>query len=545
MRVADESFLPAIDLSPRGDAVAFVADDGGERRIFVQRFDEFDPVPLANTEGAEQPAFSPDGRWIAFFADLKLKRISVDGGPALIVCDAPSPRGLSWVNNDLIVFTPEQITPLMTVPAAGGTPTAITEMRLDGAEYSHRHPFALPDGDTILYARAAGSDWDTIDIWARRLSTGEDKRIMTGGAQTQYSPSGHLIHFLAGSLVATPFDAAALETTGPPMPLGHEITVQMNTGAAQFDIGPTGTIALIEGGTVGANVQLVRVTLDGEATPLSPDLRAFRMPCLSPDGKKVVIGAIAQGRGDLFIFDIERNIWTRQTFAGSVGAAWSPDSEWIYYADSTSGTWDIERRSITGGAPETVIKDVGYAPLLSAIVQDEQQLVFTAIADETRDDIMIAEREGDTWSVRPLLNQPYAETGGEISPDGRWLAYASDELGRYDVYVTDFPGCRMKRQISVDGGSEPVWSRDGERLYFKHGANIMRAAVNTDDGFTAARPERLFSTPYAGLIATGAASFDVLPEDQGFVMARPVAQDDSTPRVSVILNWSASLDRPR
>ena len=241
------------------------------------------------------------------------------------------------------------------------------------------------------------------------------------------------------------------------------------------------------------------------------------------------------------MLDIARDNWSRLTFDGAIVPVWSEDGQSVLYSKVRGAGWRLLRQAVTGGVVTTLMQDVGKSPLLTSIVPGNDEVIMSIVSGTSNSDIWVLEPDGQQWTPRILLGEPYGEGGGVVSPNGQWLAYASEELGRYEVYVTDYPGAAQKWQISNDGGVGPVWSRDGTAIYYRRGQDMMRANVETENDFQASRSERLFAGWYEGLVTTTWANYDVMPDDQGFIMVRPAIDQGDLPQINLVLNWIEEL----
>jgi len=541
-RIALDAFLPSVALTRDGRMLAYVCEVNGARRLFIRAVDEWKARPLAHTEGAEGPFFSPDGRWLGFFTDLKLKKISIEGGPATTLCDAGSPRGAVWVEDDMIVFTPEQITPLMRIDPSGGTPTPITEIDIKTGEYSHRWPSVLPDGETILHAAVKGNDWDSEAVWAYSLRSGARKLIGNLGTHVQFVKSGYLAHVQSGVLMASPFDVEKLEVTGSPTAIVQAVATQENDGASQFSVSHGGTLAFLSGPLQGAHSLPVIVDFEGRATPIITDQRAYRLPRVSPDGKYLLIWLLQSGRFDSWIIEIETGSMQRQTFGGSSVPTWHPNGREIAYAarPEEGGAWSVFIKSADGLGAPTHLPQTDYS-YPSAFSPDGRWLAITTNDPITKWDAAVIDLEDGDRSQQMILNSPANEAGLVFSPDGKWIAYVSDELALNEIYVSEFPGGTGKWQVSQDGGTQPVWSRDGRKLFYRRGLEMMSVDITTEPSFRAGRPHRLFVGWYEGLVAGAQANFDVLPDGKGFVMIQPTQMADEHTQIHVVVNWAQEL----
>ena len=432
-------------LSVDGTQLAYVA--GSSQRIYLRAFDALEAKPLPGTEGAQSPFFSPDGQWIGFFAAGKLKKVSVNGGTVLTLCDAPNSRGGAWGANDIIVFAPLNVGSLSQVSAAGGAPQPLTKLK--ESEFSHRWPQFLPDGKTVLYAIGPGGSDDT-QIAAYRLNTGEQKVVIRGGTYPWYVPTGHLVYYRAGTIMAVPFDTARLAVLGTPAPVIEGVMSSTgNALGAQFSISSRGSLVYVSGGPEGgAELTLVWVDRKGLAQPLPASPHAYGNPRLSPDGRQVALDITEGGKEDIWIYDLARDALTRLTFEGfNSFPVWTPDGKRVAYRSQRAGGYNMYWTPADGsGAEERLTTAAGGWNLTpSSFSPDGRALVYNQTDPKTSYDLWMLPMQGER-KPQPFLQTPFNERAPRLSPDGRWLAYVSDESGRYEVYVRPFP--RSGRQVA-------------------------------------------------------------------------------------------------
>jgi len=512
-------------LSPDGRRLAFVARREGRTRLYLRELNAFDAKPMSGTEGASFPFFSPDGEWVAFLADGKLKRQSVAGGSPITICEFPFPgRGGTWGADGVIVIAgPDG---LMKVPSSGGTPTALGEKNAGAGVYRVTWPHFLPDGRTLIATVFEPRTGESLT--AVSLATGAWQPIGRG-SQAQFLPSGHLVfhapHLREGELQAVGFDVERLAFRGEPVSVLDGVFRSENNGGAHFAVAPSGHLVFGRGGWART---VVRVDRYGRRTPLLDERRGYRLPRISPDGRRLAV-AIDPRPSQLWVYDLIRR--TGIQIADALGSAWMPDSQRVTFAYRG----DIYWRRADGGAPAERLfaRDGPDGP--NDWSPDGQVLVF---ADQTtnRFDIWMWPRGGEP---RALVATPAHELTARLSPDGRWLAYQSDESGRQEIYVHPFPNVDDgKWLVSRGGGLSPAWSRNGRELFYLNGSTLV--AVPIQPGRTPAvlevgDPIALFDGPFD----MGANNFDVFP-DGTFVMveADPSARHA---QIDVVLNWQEEL----
>ena len=349
-------------------------------------------------------------------------------------------------------------------------------------------------------------------------------------------PTGHIVYARAGTLLAVPFDLSRLQVTGDPISVAEGQGVSLGTeGNAQFSISETGSLIYVPGGLQGANRTLVWVDRKGAEQPLAAPPRNYSFPRLSPDGQRVAVN-IAGANDDIWIYDIPREALTRLTSgARSLNPVWTPEGKRIIYRSARAGSLNLFWKLADGSGEEERLTTTQRNQSPLAVSPDGQSLVFKEV-------------EGSGLSVLPLVGDrkphPFFETtsnagGPEFSPDGRWLAYASDESGRYEVYVRPFPSGTGKWQISTEGGTQPLWTRSGE-LFYRDGDKMMAVQITTQPTVTVSKPRKLFEGPY---VMTNLTSPGMGPDGQRFLMLKPGQQEQEASQINIVLNWTEELKR--
>jgi hypothetical protein len=520
---------PAVALSPDGLHLAYVANQGGSQQLHLRAMDALDARPIPGTEGATQPFFSSDGQGLGFFADGKLKTVSVTGGAALTLGEVThNAFGASWSSQGMIAFGPS-VTSLQYLSDAGGAPQPLT--RLEQGEIYHGWPEFLPGGKALLFAvrRPPGFQVDVQSVGA-----GGRRKLIPVGTRPMYALSGHLIYAQAGTLMAVPFDPQRLLVTGPPVPMVEEVLQTATDGAAQYTVSATGSLVYVRGNPRAAPSSLVWVDRQGREQPLRAPARVYSTPRLSPDEQYVAVTVVGS-ESNIWVVDLARGGLTKLTSQGSGNymGAWTPDSKRIAFISTKDGPFNIflQRADGSGGLERLISSENSQHP--DSWSPDGQRLAFYEINPDTGFDISvlgIADRK-----VQPFLHTPFNELGAQFSPDGRWLAYLSDESGRNEIYVRPYPGPDPKRQISTDGGVEPMWNRNGRELFYRSGNAMMAVNITAQARFEAGTPQRLFEGSYLPV-------YDVSRDGQRFLMIKPSEPALAAPtQINVVLNWSEEL----
>ncbi len=520
----------AVVLSPDGTRLAFLAlDDTQKRQIYVRDVEQLQATPLPGTEGARDPFFSPDGKWIAFFAGNKLKKISVQGGATVTLCDATAPFGGSWGANEEIVFTPDSRTALFRVSAAGGKPEPITKLDQVKGELSHRWPQVLPGGEAVLFTvQRPGSIFYEGNIVVQSLQSGERRTVVEAGAYGRYVPSGHILYARRGSsltaahsLTAVPFDLDRLEVTGPPAPFLERVVTAFASGSAQFSFSDTGLFAYVTGESQANSVSISWMDRAGKFQPLPIALGDYVDPQVAPDGKRLSVITSEGGSPDVYVFDWARDTMTRLTFdpANDIAQEWAPDGKRIAFSSDRRGPLNIYWQRADGAGEAQRLTESKNSQLGASWSRDGKTLAFNEIDPATGNDIWVLPMEGDEKSgwkpgaPKLFLKTPFNEGNPSFSPDGRWLAYQSNESGKFEVWVKPFPSGEGKWMVSNGGGTHPRWSRNGkELLYLRPDDNrIMVVNYRAVNGSFQADKPALWSP---GQLADrgGRPNYDVAPD---------------------------------
>ena len=519
----------SLALSPDGRRIAYVASGDGARRLWVRSLDSTSPQPLPGADGASSPFWSPDGRSLGFFADLKLKRIDLAGGQPQTLAEAPTSTGQgSWSTEGVILFNPGQYTSLFRVPASGGR--AVPATKLEKGQSFHRAPRFLPGGKQFLFT-IIGAD---SAIWLGSLDGGEPRRIATIGigadSEGEFIAPGWLVRARQGILVAQRFDAASGQLSGEPVSLAQAVGVDQVTLAGAFSVSPFG-IAWRAGG--GGRKQLMWFNRAGQSVGTfgaASDSNLF-FPELSPDGKRVAITRGPVGSGDIWLQEGTRS--SRFTFdpADDRYIVWSPDGERVVFASSRTGNYDLYLKNANGSGSEDVLLHSPDNKRPNSWSPDGRFLLYST--DENNGDLIVLPLTGDRKAF-PFLSTPFNERQGAFSPDGKWVAYASNESGRNEVYVRPFPTPGGQWQISTSGGDAPRWRADGKELYYMASdGKLMAVAVAQGAAFAPGTPEALFQT----LVSVGVQkpNYDVARD--GRILVNTELSETANEPIHLLLNW--------
>jgi serine/threonine-protein kinase len=541
-------------ISPDGNRIAFpVRDSGGKQKLATRLLGQAASTVLSGTDNAADPFFSPDGQWIGFFADGMLKKISVLGGAALTLCDAPNARGASWGEDGNIITAITTAGGLVRVLATGGAPQTLTKP-LERGERSHRWPKVLPGGNGVLFtASSVNGAYDDANIEVLSLKSGEIKILVRGGYFADYFPTtigvGYLIYVHQGALYGVPFDPGSLELRGVPTPLLDDVAGNAGTGGGQLDVSRTGTIVYLSGKSSRTTWPVAWLDSAGKTQTLIATPGLYFTPRFSPDGNRLALSVNSNKGRDIYSYDWRHDTMPRLTFTGraNVLPVWTPDGRHIAYA-SSDGLWWV--RADGAGEPQRLL-ETQRPVFTNSFSPDGRSLSYSETAPGTEVDIWIlpldlsdAERP-KPGKPEPFLRTPANEAFSAFSPDGHWIAYTSDETGQIEVYVRPFPGPGGKWQVSTGGGSVPIWSNDGRELFY---ASLDERIMVTEyvvkgDSFSNTKP-RLFSD--IQINDNGNRYFDVHPDGKRFaVFPRLEAgtEKQGNLHITFMLNFADELRR--
>lgn len=523
----------SVALSPQGDRVAYVVSSGAARRLYLRALDRFESTPLSGTEGASNPFFSPNGQWIGFTADGKLKKIAIDGGRAVTICDAPNLRGEAWGGDDVILLTPNGATGLWRVPAAGDTPEQVT--RPGEGELSHRWPQVLPDARTVLYTIWNDAGFDAARIAVATLGSPEQRVIVQGGGYGRIAPidarRGYLVYARPDGLLAAPIDLQSLALTGPAVPVIDGVVTNLS-GGAHFTISIDGTLAYMPGNLTEVDKDLVAVDRAGREQPVATISGLSFAYRLSPDGRRLARVNTQGSDRDVWIDDLQRRTATRLTFGGHhFNPLWTPDGQRIIYAAGLPQS-NLYWKPADGTGAEERLTTTAHAQIAASVSPDGRLLTFVEFDPLRTADIWTLTLDG-TRRPQPFLQTPFSEGNPMISPDGRWLAFQSNESGRFEVYVSPFPDGGAKFRVSENGGFDPLWSRDGRELFYRFDDQMFAVSIEKTRQLTTGAPRVLFRGVYQG-------DGDVTLDGR-FLLIKPTEQEAAPRSIAVVLNWFDEL----
>jgi serine/threonine protein kinase len=529
---------PAI--SPDGLRIVFGVRTGAQSQLWVRSLDSGVAQPLAGTENAQFPFWSPDNKSIAFFADGKLKRIEVVGGPALTIADAPLPRGGAWSPGGVIVFSPTTPGGLLRVAADGGTISPATTLASTN-DRSHRFPWFLPDGRHFLFEDQLQLGNNDEVLRVASLDSTEVKSLGPANSNVVYA-QGHLLFLRERRLMAQPFDTNQLATIGEAMPIGEGVQTALPAGSVgAFSVSRVGLLAYQSGASGGAQL-LTWFERNGRRGETLGDAGEFRAIEFSPDRKSVAVTLLVPNV-DLWIYEVARGLKTRFTFEPTQGtdAIWSPDGKKIIFSSSQEGHHDLFRKSADLTGTEEVLYADGSTKTPRSWSGDGKFLLFSRVDSKMPSDIWVLPMT-DAAGAKPFpfLQTPFGEGQAKFSPDGKSVAYVSNESQQREVYVAPFPGPGGKRQISTGGGNNPRWRADGKELFYTTlNGSLMAAEVASKGSIIEVGAVHSLGI---SVVTSRGYLYDVSADGQRFLVASAPEQKTSAP-LTVVSNWTKLMKK--
>jgi serine/threonine-protein kinase len=531
----------SIVLSPDGTRLAYVASqEGTEPSIYLRPLEGLDAARVPGTEGASGPFFAPNGQSLGFFADGKLKKVSLPNGTVVTLGDGADARGATW-GEGIVAFAPRRNALIERMSDAGGTMARAT--RFGTNENSHRWPELVPGTSLLLFAAfRSGSNWENATIAIQPLDGGERRDLIEGGSHPRYSPTGHLVYLRGQTLMAAPFNLERRSVTGPAVPVveGVLLTSPLN-GMAQYSFSANGTLVYLPAGNQAFQRRMVWVNRDGTEEVLNAPSRPYRNPRISPDGRRVAV-AIDEQQMHVWLYDLARDTLSRLSVEGSINynPVWTPDGRELLYQSIGGATGGLFAQAVDGtGAAVRLCCDTGGASPSS--ISPDGRLLIGGGASEASGDLGILRR--GNGAIEVFARTAFGEGAPMFSPDGRLIAYSSNETGRTEIYVEAYPRPGGKWQISTEGGTEPLWNRNGRELFYRDGNRMMAVDIAAGPSFSAGRPHVLFQGQYEPTLVTNA-NYDISPDGRRFLMLKATAaREEALTQVNVVLNWFDELRR--
>jgi Tol biopolymer transport system component len=528
-----------IALSPDGHRLAFVAAVEGKQLLWIRSLDGLSIQSLAGTDGAMYPFWSADSRFLGFFADDKLKKIDVSGGPPTTLANAGDPRGGTWNSDGVILFAPSAAGVLYRISASGGgVSTPITKLDETRVETSHRWPLFLPDGEHFLYLAGAGGAptlGEGAMIAVGSLQKQDSKRLAPADSNASYA-RGYLLFLRERTLMAQSFDPNRLETTGDAFPIAEQVQTGRAPDAGIFSVSED--VLVYQSGPGESGSQLIWFDRTKEVGKLG-DVAPYSNVCLSPDGKSATVSVSERAGANIWFYELARGLKTPFTFGSAQARAqvWSPDGGSIVFNSNRKGHFDLYRKASSGAASEELLVESNLHKSPTSFSPDGRFLLYTVTDPKTRGDVWVKPLDGSQKEF-PFLHSEFHEVHAQCSPDGRWIAYSSDESGRSEIYVTPFNSASGKRQISTGGGRFPKWRRN-EIFYLAPDNKLMVSEVNVKgETFEVGATLPLF------VIRVGGPGnvYDVTADGQRFLVNVAVEQQTTSP-ITLVLNWTTDLKK--
>jgi Tol biopolymer transport system component len=531
------TFGPGSALSPDGSSLVFIASREGKQQLWLRLLSGSEARLLSGTDGAVNPFWSPDGRFVGFFADAKLKTIEVSSGAVKNLCDLtalePFSAG-SWNREGVIVFSPDAHSPIFRVSSAGGAPTQVTELGKAQKEGAHLWPEFLPDGrHFVFWVLGGGKDGVAVSS----LDSKEKKLLIPGASRAVYASPGVLLFVQGETLMAQPFDAARLRLSGEPVPIAERLDWQFSTGS-------NGLLAY-RAGAIDAR-QLRWFDRSGRELTKVGKPGDYWEPALSPDGTRLALGVGSYTPvGDILLLELARGSFSRFTPHPNDDATpvWSPDGKEIAYSSNPNGHFDLYKKDGGGAGGAELLFQSSNDKFPGDWSRDGKYLIYYDIDPKTKSDLWLLPMSGERKPAL-FLQTEFSETNGAFSPDGRWVAYNSDESGTMEIYVRPFPSSRGKWQVSTAGGGQPAWRNDGKELYYAApDRKIMAVEIKPGSDFSAGLPVPLFEAPIRLEGITESHSAFVASADGQRFLVNTINEEAAHVPITVVVNWAAELKK--
>ena len=541
-----------MSVSPDGGRIVYSAvDANGNVQLYLRALNEFDAQPIRGTEAGYAPFFSPDGQWVGFAASGSLKKVPLAGGPVLTIAEEVIGAGFggaSWGADDTIVFT-TGIAGLVRVPAAGGIPETLATPEGDAGELSHQNPQLLPGDRAVLLTTRTGMFSDATRVEVLPLDSGARRVVVEDGLNARYAATGHIIYAgggsLAGSLWAVPFDVQTLAVTGPPVRVLDTLQIAPG-GLAYFTLAESGSLVYVPR-SEGAADELVWVDATGPTSALAEtpgDSVNYAFPRLSPDGERVAVTINDSGnvRADIWVLELDRGSLALFASEGQNDhiPVWTPDGTRITFSSNREGAANLYWQPVDGSGPAERLTHSEQHQDPGSWSPDGKLFAFAEVHPTTAWDLWVLDI--DDRETRPFLQTAAQERHPMVSPDGGWLAYASEETGRSEVYVQAFPDGGQKQTISTGGGTEPLWARDGRHLFYRRGNQVVTVTVDLGPPLAVGSSAVVFERAFEGRLGHGAPNYEVAVDGSRFLMSHDadLASIAST-QLHVVQNWFEEL----
>jgi Tol biopolymer transport system component/predicted Ser/Thr protein kinase len=532
--LAVESTGP-VAISPNGSTIVFSArGDDRKRQLYARKLGSFESTPIPGTEGAFCPFFSPNGEWLGFVSeDFKLKKMSIRGGTSIVLAEEVAPTGAMWTDDDTIYFAKSFFSGLYAVPAGGGQLKQVTQTGAMSDDRSHLWPNPLPGSSGLIFTAWSGKTFNDARIEGMLFKSGKRKVLIDGGSDGRYVPGGYLAYVRNGTLFLVGFDPKTLEVKGTPIAVVEGVRTAAADGGAVLAVSNNGTLVFQPGTFTARGRNLVWMDRSGKATNITDEVKPYSSPAISPDGKRIAL-TLEGSSYDVWVYEMERGTLTKVTFgADDYSPKWSPDGKMLMYRSSKSGSMQLYVKHGIVQGDETVVTDgpefkegYGWTP-------DGREIIFGRETKDKAWDLYAASVEGD-HKPRPLVVSQYKKGSASLSPDGKWIAYTSDESGQREIFVQAMNDPGTRAQISSEGGTTPQWARSGNELTYLAKDGMMSVKFGPGSGLNPGKPVKLF---YDKRLWSG---YD-LTADGRFVVAVEADEQGSGNQINVVLHWFDEL----
>ncbi len=522
-----------IAISPDGTAIVYSAyGDDRKTQLYLRKLDAFENTPIAGTEEGTCPFFSPNGEWLGFFADGKLKKVSLSGGSSVVVADEAGPIGGSWADNDTIYFEKSFTSGVYAVAAGGGQARQVTHPAKTD-DRAHFWPDVLPAGSGLIFTVWTGRSFDEARIEGLSFKTGKRKVLIVGGTRGRYLSNGYLAYGQGGTLFTVPFDPERLEVQGAPVPTIEGVMTGASNGDAGFAASQNGTLAFQPGTFTSFQRNLLRMDRSGKATNVTDEVKPYAFVALSPDGKRIAL-TLESSSFDVWVYDLARDTLTRASFGGDDSRPhWSPDGEMFAYDSSKSGHQQVYVKHGIGQGSEEMVTDGPGNKELYDWTLDGREVIFGQQNENTGWDLYAAPIQGD-HKPRALVEALFDQTEARVSPDGKWLAYVSDESGQPEVFVQAISDPSTRTQVSRETGVAPRWVRSGNELLYRSKNRVMSVKFAAGGALSPGKSVVLFEDKKAW------SDYDVA-RDGRLVVTREAEDKGKGTQINVVLNWFEEL----
>jgi serine/threonine-protein kinase len=528
-------------LSPDGKRLVYGAGYGRTTRLYQRMMDQSEVTPIVGSEGGSTLSISPDGQFIAFVADNKLKRIALAGGAAITLADASMSSVPAWMPDGTIIYGPLYNSGLMRISAQGGTPVKVSTPDPSQGELGHWHPFLMPDGRSLLFTVWTKGGLPAARIALLDLTTGKHRILIEGGFGGRYVRSGHIVYARPGEIMAAPFDAARGAVTGPGVPVVEGVETDPSSAAPYFSLSDDGTLVYLPAGAAANRIVWADAT--GVPRPITTEKRGFRFPAVSPDGRKIAVSLFEQGSADLWMLEPERGVLTRLTTSPRLEfmPRFTPDGKRLVFVTDT-GAFTLYWMPADGSAPPELLWESAFDKLPGNWSPDGRTLVYTQNEIGNKGDIWLLDVAPEK-RARPFLATEFDEKAPAFSPDGRNIAFMSDESGQMEIYVAPATSSGSKTRLSTGGGKDPRWAPDGRQIFYRNEETLMAVALQPGVVPTPGPPRTILTDPNMLEGWGGYPNYDVASDGRRFVVIEGSGTGSSPTPLTVVENWFEELKR--